>query len=889
MTGARHLRLLLIEDSADDTAVLASALGHAGYTLEITRVDSDPGLRDALAHGEFDVAITEHELRRLSSTDGLGILSGMAPDLPCVLVSGKIGEEAVGRAMRQGAVDYVAKDDLAGLPTVIEVALAEREQARARRATKQALARSARFFEAVFLNAGDAMLIVDDQRRVIDANPAAAEILATSRADLVKLRAEDLMPEAARVGAAAFWDRFICERRPRGVLELVCPDGTPVVTEYTIGANFLPDRHILVMRDIRERRADEAEIKRRIAQQEAIVSLGERALQEPRVELLMDAAVRCVATTLDVEIASVLELRESEGAFRVRAEAGLGPLPAATRIPHGGSASSQASFTVGQEQAVLVGDYEAETRFEQASILRDWEVNSAVSVPIPGAPHPFGVLEAASRTPHAFDAGDGSFLAAVAHVLGDALERCRSDEDMRQRALHDPLTGLANRTLLFDRLNLALVRAKRSGTRLAVLFLDVDHFKQLNDSLGHRAGDQILIEVGARIEAVMREVDTAARFGGDEFVVLCDDVGDEDSAQALTDRLLAVLATPFFVDGERRRMTFSVGVAMSDHDRLDGEDLLRDADLALYRSKQDGRGRWTMHTAEMRCSVTEGSGAAGSARARDRERGAAPALPADRRPRRRRAVRRRGAGALAGPRPRPDRPGALHPVRRAVRPHPAAQRVGPPGRVRPGRHLAHGVRRRGSAPIHVNFSARQLANADLIRTVQQALDATGAAARDIAIEITESAIIEQSGAPQEVIAELRRMGFRVILDDFGTGYSSLSYLEQFRIDTLKIDRTFVDPLRWPTVSAPIVTAIIGMARALGLGTVAEGVETARQTAAVAALGCQHAQGFFFARPAPAADIEALVHDDTRLRARAAEARALVPAVLEPARLVTQRS
>jgi diguanylate cyclase (GGDEF)-like protein len=551
------------------------------------------------------------------------------------------------------------------------------------------------------------------------------------------------------------------------------------------------------------------------------------------------------------------------------------------RIPHGPPASSQASFTARQEHVVLVDDYGDETRFAQASILSDWGVRSGLTVQIPGSPAPFGVLETASRTRQAFDAGDGSFLSAVAHLLADALERSQSEEEMRQRALHDPLTGLANRTLLFDRLSLALARAKRGGTRLAVLFLDIDYFKPLNDTLGHRAGDQLLAEVGTRIQSVLREGDTAARFGGDEFVILCDDLANEDEAEAVTARLHAALATPFAFDGERRNMSFSIGVAMSDEDHLDGESLLRDADLALYRSKERGRGRWTLVTEEMRAVAGDGADPAQAL-----ERGIAndelvlhyqPIVAFD-------------DGGLCGVE-------ALvrwqDPERALILPAefiPLAEQSGLILRL--GEWVlqeacAQAARWRAEfgdqapLPVHVNFSARQLAHADLAETVSELVEAAGVLPRDIVVEITESGLIEASGASITAISDLRTMGFRVVLDDFGTGYSSLSYLERFQIDTLKIDRSFVDPLGWPAPSAPIVTAIVGMAHALALGTVAEGVETAEQAAAVAALGCDRAQGYFFAHPGPAQEIERLVRDYSPLQERAAQAIALIPPALRP--------
>jgi diguanylate cyclase (GGDEF)-like protein len=580
-----------------------------------------------------------------------------------------------------------------------------------------------------------------------------------------------------------------------------------------------------------------------------------------------------------VEIASVLELRARENTFKVVAEVGLGPLAAGARVPHGPAASSQASFTVRREQAVVVDDYAQEARFAQSSILSDWGVRSALSVQVPGNPEPFGVLETASRTRRAFDADDGSFLTAVAHLLADALERSRSEDEMRQLALHDPLTGLANRRVLFDRLTLALARAARGGTRLAVLFLDIDHFKLLNDTLGHLAGDQLLCDVGARIATIMRAGDTAARFGGDEFVLLCEDLNSEDEAEAWAARVHTALAAPFSFDGEQRSMRFSIGVALSDADHHDGESLVRDADAALYRSKRRGRGTWTLATDEMRTAGSDGQDPV-----RTLERGIEngelflhyqPIITLD-------------DGGLCGVE-------ALvrwaDPERGLILPGDFIALAEQSGLIL---RLGEWVLRaacaqaaswreefggRAPLPMHVNFSARQLSDADLPETVRTIVEAAGVPRRDIVIEITESGLIEASEAPIAAISKLRSMGFRVVLDDFGTGYSSLSYLTRFRIDALKIDRTFVDPLGWPTASAPIVTAIVGMARGLALETVAEGVETAEQAAAVAALGCDCAQGYYFARPAPAEEIARLVRDDTQMRERAAQAMALVPAAL----------
>ena len=870
----RPLSVLLVEDSDDDAELISRALVDAGYALKLSCAESEGQLRDALAKGPYDLAITDHELPGFDSSRVLAILAEVAPDLPCLLVSGKVGEEAVGVAMSHGAVDYVAKHRLGRLSGAVERTLVRSERRRERHASAAALARSGRLFEAVFANARDAMLILGDERRVLNANPAAAEMFGLSSDDLASLHVDDLMPEMTQVDSRRRWKEFRSAGEQRGEIELLRSDGELVATEFTAVANFVPGRHIFVLRDIRVRRAAEAAADRHTAQQKAISDLGEEALRGENPDLLMESAATRIAETLGAEVASVLELRTSERAFVVRAEIGLEQLRVGVRVPHGSQASSQASYTVRQGAPVLVKSYDKETRFDRDPILGDGGVRSALSVEIPGPQHPFGVLGVASKTQHAFKEDDASFLIAVANILADALQRANNEERMRELALHDSLTGLPNRTLFFDRLTLALARTQRLGTHLAVLFLDVDLFKSFNDTLGHRAADRLLTQVGARIERTMRDTDTVARFGGDEFVVLCEDLSDDAEAETLTTRLVSAFDTPFSLDEEQHELSASIGVALSDSDNRDGEALLRDADLAMYISKESGRATWTLATEQMRDAIIDRV---------ETKSALEKAIDADAL-----LLHYQPIVALDG--------GGLCAVEALVRWEGSDGDLIPPAEFIPiaeesglilrlGEWVLRAACRqaaewraefgeRAPLPIHVNFSARQVAQSDLPALVSEILEETGVPPGDIALEITESALINTLGGPLAALTELRRMGISIVLDDFGTGYSSLSYLDRFPIDVLKIDRAFVSPLTGPSAPAPIVTAIVGVAGALAVGTVAEGVETAEQSAAVAALGCEHAQGYFFARPAPAEEITRLVHDDTPLRERAAEAAAL---------------
>jgi diguanylate cyclase (GGDEF)-like protein/PAS domain S-box-containing protein len=873
-----HLRLLLVEDSADDAELIARTLHD--YELELSRVDSEGTLREALATNEFDLVITDHMLPGFDSEGVLETLAELYPKLPCLLVSGKVGEEAVGAAMRQGAVDYVAKDALEGLPAAIQRTLLASERRRERTAIELALARSGRLFRAVFVNARDAMLIVDAERRLVDANPAAGEMLGMPAHELTKLKVDDLMPEAWRLDAARCWEEFLAAGDRGGEIELLRADGALVPTEFTLASSFLPGRHLMVMRNIRARRAAEAAATRHIAQQEAIAAFGEQALRGESLTFLRETALRSVAATLGAELACIMEQRAGEDAFLVLAEMSAGEMRAGERVPHGPEGSSQASFTVREGGPVVVEDYEEETRFAPTESFSERGVRSALSVEIPGhRGQTFGVLCAASVTPSAFKADDATFLTAVASILADALKRAGSEDEIRELALHDSLTGLPNRALFFDRLSLAIARAERQGSRFAVLFLDIDRFKAYNDTLGHRATDRLLAQVAARMERTMRDTDTVARFGGDEFVILCEDLAGEDEAVILTTRLVSALQKPFsFVEGEHHKVSASIGIAVSDAANLDGEVLLRDADIAMYRSKENGTGLWTMATKEMRLAVVDRT---------ETKSALERAIEGDEL-----VLHYQPIVALDG--------GEISAVEALVRwEHqerglipalefiPIAEESGLIVRLgewvlRAACHQAAKWREefghRAPLPVHVNLSARQVAQKNLPELVRAVLHQYGVAPSDIALEITESALIEGIHGPIAALVELNSMGVRIVLDDFGTGYSSLSYLERFPIDTLKIDRAFISKLEEPTAPAPIVTAIVGMARALAVATVAEGVETAVQTAAVALLGCQRAQGYFFARPAPAEDISQLVRDNTTLRERAVEASTLIPSI-----------
>ncbi len=453
----------------------------------------------------------------------------------------------------------------------------------------------------------------------------------------------------------------------------------------------------------------------------------------------------------------------------------------------------------------------------------------------------------------------------VAHLASIAIERKAFEERLAHQSMHDPLTALPNRVLFLDRLGLAIARARRTGAHVAVLFLDLDRFKNVNDGLGHDAGDDLLVSVARRLESVLRPGDTVARFGGDEFTVLCEDLPDDAAAQRAVEiatRLVDAMSQPFVVQGAETFVGVSVGIALTTRGVETADELLRDADAAMYHAKESGRGRVEVFDDTMRARAlvrhtTE------NALHRAIERGelrlffqpivqlgdarctGAEALVRWQHP-------ERGLVPPAEFVPLAEETGLVVPLGTWVFEHAAAQ-------------AARWQLEQDGFSVSINLSARQLAQPDLAEQVGAVIHRTGVRPANVCFEITETALMDDADAVIRVISDLRELGVRFAIDDFGTGYSSLGYLKRFAVDAVKIDRAFVAGLGDDPGDRAIVSAVVNLAHALGLHVVAEGVETEAQLAELVALGCDGAQGYFFAPPQPAADLRSLVSATRRWR------------------------
>jgi diguanylate cyclase (GGDEF)-like protein/PAS domain S-box-containing protein len=453
--------------------------------------------------------------------------------------------------------------------------------------------------------------------------------------------------------------------------------------------------------------------------------------------------------------------------------------------------------------------------------------------------------------------GPGGDPYRLAGSQTDVTRRKEAEERLRHAALHDVLTGLPNRTLLLDRIAQAVGRGLR-GRDFAVLYIDLDQFKLVNDSLGHVTGDELLRQLAGRFQDCMRPADTVARLGGDEFAAVVEDVSGAAAALQVADRVHQVLHAPFMVMGHELRLSASIGVVAQGRHYTRAHELLRDADTAMYRAKRMGRGGTQLFDASMHASAAlrlRMESDLWQAVERDQlELEYQPIVDLA-------ATRTVGMEALVRWR---------HPQHGWLLPQdfvPLAEETG--AIVGIGRWVLgeacrtfaawNGGIGRDVVPVSVNVSARQFAGDDILGLVHSALDESGLPANHLRLELTESAVMEDPEEAAHKLSALKRLGVGLAIDDFGTGYSSLSQLSRFPIDALKVDRSFVQRMSARPEEEQIVRTIVALADHLGVSTVAEGVETPRQRVRLQRLGCRFGQGFLFSRPLSEAAAADLMH------------------------------
>ena len=693
--------------------------------------------------------------------------------------------------------------------------LALRESDERSKGTQAAL----HYFRAALDASADMVLLLDFRRRqFVDFNESTCRQLGYTRAELLARGPADIRIDRSREELEAAFEQLVMSAERSDIVAAVYrrKDGSTFPVELRRTVHDTPEGPILVVsaRDLTERREADERQALHLRYQEALARFGHAALakRDPK-ELAADA------------IAAIREALAADDVVYVdRAE-----LPDAL-----------------QSSEPFVGS--------GAALPFAWAraYASAAAVAVRGDNLVRGALCVLSHREDAYWANELSFLRTAASLLSTGLQRIESERRLAFLAQFDPLTGLANRTLLTDRFAQMIVQAKRHGSRLAVLFIDLDGFKFVNDSLGHAAGDALLAEVAQRLQNAIRTGDTVARISGDEFAVVLADLARPEDAAFVAQKILECLAEPIALAGKEAFVTASIGIAGFPGDGQDVETLLGAADSAMYRAKSFGRNGYQFFTSEITQRTRARANLAFELR---------------------RALER-GEFALAY-QPKVDLASGkvcgaeallrwMHPQRGVVPPMEFIPALEDSGLIVP---VGEWVIQRACEdvksslkylPVAINLSARQFLQRDLDVRIRSLVAAAGVDPALIELEITESQLMQDPDHAIAVMRALREAGMRIAIDDFGTGYSSLAYLTRFPVKSLKIDRSFVADVFSDHADAAIVRTIIDMAHTLGFTVVAEGVETDRQAAFLRQFGCEQAQGFLFARPMLAAEVTAFI-------------------------------
>ncbi|MCA9504031.1 MAG: EAL domain-containing protein [Spirochaetaceae bacterium] len=716
----------------------------------------------------------------------------------------------------------------------------------------------------------DGVLVVDMDGRLVDFNQSAREILELDE------RTSRLRPlDEALVDHPDLVELFngAIDGRSLYAPEAMRRRGEPRTYDLELsalydGAGSIQSR-ILVLRDISERIEIEAENRRQARHVRLAHQVSAAVHEAETIESGLEAALALIARTMGYSLGHFLRSAETPEGSRLAATGIIyreSELDALREEVDGGPLDLRVSPSPARESRDEDESRLAEglPTFDPRGVFwwRELGFHAALTLPVLIGPRLYGLFEFFTRERSDVEVEDATseMLEHVGELVGRAVERKLAEEKIRRLAYRDDLTGLPNRQRFQQLLRGAVALAARGQRRMALIFMDLDGFKKVNDTLGHDVGDRLLAEVASRFSRVVRVSDhvgrqqyessepSVSRLGGDEFTVLLTEISDPDDAGLVASRLLATLEAPIVLDGQELFMSTSIGIAVFPEDGTDAETLLRNADAAMYFAKGRGRNGYQFYSEEMNRTRS------GRIELEARLRGAVeresfqlyyqPLLDSG-------SGRVVAAEALL--RWIDDERGPVPPDEFI----PVAEETGLI--VALGRWVFRTACQQArrwrdetgsSIRIGVNVSGHQIREPGMVDMVRQALEESGVSPGQVELEITESTIMQDDALTVRTLRELKEMGVGLALDDFGTGYSSLSYLRRFTIDRVKIDRSFVNELPENADDAALTAAIIAMCHGLRLKVVAEGVETTRQALFLRQRGCDELQGYLFGRPAP---------------------------------------
>jgi diguanylate cyclase (GGDEF)-like protein/PAS domain S-box-containing protein len=728
------------------------------------------------------------------------------------------------------------------------------------RKVEQALRETEERYRTVVDAASDAIITIDESNRIVYTNPSVESVFGYQPSELRdqplsmlipdclwQSRKEALMQQHEAAGGSRTAEARIEARA-------IHKNGNALLLEISIGQFHVSGRYFFtaIARDITDRKRSEA------------LKLGQRELLEmiaigAPIEAIFEKLIRLIESQIPTMIGSILLLSEDGQHVRHAAAPNLPPgyieaINGATIGPQAGSCGT----AMYRGEPIIVTDIMEDPFWDDyRSIAASYGLRACWSTPIFSSQGTvLGSFAMYYREPRSPREDDLRLADMASHMAGIAIERHQAEKRISHIAHHDALTGLPNRLLLYSSLTQAIANAKRHGDMIALLFIDLDNFKRINDSLGHHVGDLLLQTTAQRLQACIRQGDILARLGGDEFVLVLSSLGHGGEAALVAGKVLKALDATFETAAHELHVGGSIGISVYPADGQDAEALMRSADTAMYHAKENGRGNYQFFTEALNIAIQHRVAVENQLR---------QALA-------------RGEFALHY-QPQIDmQSGRIVSAEALLRWHQAGK-----GMVSPVEFIGiaeetalilpigewvlreacaqlrrwHGDGYRELA-IAVNLSPRQMSQSGFPELVGEILDDSGVSAAALDLEITESMLMQPTGENMTTLQRFSEMGIRLSVDDFGVGYSSLSYLKRFPVDTLKIDQSFVRGIEHDANDMAIADAIIGMARGLHLQVIAEGVETAGQAAYLKQRGCDLAQGYYYSEPLAADAFAALL-------------------------------
>ncbi|MBA3508279.1 MAG: PAS domain S-box protein, partial [Betaproteobacteria bacterium] len=708
----------------------------------------------------------------------------------------------------------------------------------------------------------DAIVLMGADNRIVYANPAVKDVFGYAPDDLEGRDFGILQPERLRLAHRHGVKRYLetgAKKLDWRAIEVpgLHRDGHEFPVEVAFSQITMSGKPIFagLMRDISERKKAEGAMRHHAVQQGLIAKFGQQALASTDLDELINQAARVIDEGLDAGFCAILQLAPDGHSLVVKSGSGWSEGWIGRHLTDTG-ADSQNAFVLESRDPVTFNELLQEARFTPSAMLTAHRIVSGIDLRIAGASGPYGLLGAYSREGATFTAASVDFLQSIANVLTTAIDRKIADQKVAYLAQFDSLTGLPNRNLFRDRLAQTLTQAERNGWQVGVVFLDLDDFKNVNDTCGHAAGDKLLTLVAHRLQQSVRSGDTVGRLGGDEFGIVFSNIAEAADANLVAQQVIAALERSFLLDGDEIRISASLGIALYPEDGKGPEVLLKNADTAMYRAKEQGRNNFQFYTQELNARATRRMGL-------EREL--------------RRAIERSEFELYYQPQVSLDTGRIIgvealirwrHPERGLLLP---AEFIGVAEETRLILPIGQWVIEAACAQaaewhrtsgtklfVSVNVSPAEIRRGSVVTNIRETLAHTGLDPRYLEIEVTETLLMDGAEPFIHTLQGLKKLGVTIAIDDFGTGYSSLSYLKRFPIDKVKIDCSFIRDIVSDPDDAAIVKAVVAMSHHLKLKVVAEGVETTQQAEFLRRTHCDVVQGFLFGAPVSATQLELML-------------------------------